>query len=69
MPVEGFRYGVFKTYQVPVKRVEELADLKFSKVLRDADVFSDDEIEEMVTTARYIEITSVDDIVLTRARK
>ncbi len=69
MPVEGFRYGAFKTYQVPVKRVEELADLKFSKAIRDADVFSVDEIEEMVTTARYIEINSEYDIVLTKARK
>lgn len=68
MPVEGFRYGLFKTYQVPLKRIEELADLKFSKLVRDADVFSQDEFEEMVTTARFIEITSENDIVLTAKR-
>jgi len=69
MPVEGFRYGPFKTYQTPLKRIEELADLKFPKSVRDADVFGMDEFEEMVTTARYIEINSEDDIVLTKARK
>jgi endonuclease G len=69
MPEEAFRFGAFKTYQVPIKRIEELADLKFSKSVRDADVFGMDEVEEMVTTARYIEINSEDDIVLTKARK
>lgn len=68
MPEEAFRYGAFKTYQVPLKRIEELADLKFSKSVRDADVFGADEVEEMVATARYIEITSENDIVLTKAR-
>lgn len=68
MPKEGFRYGPFRTYQVPVKRIEELADLKFSKSISDADVFSQDEINEMVKTARFIEITSEDDIVLTTTR-
>lgn len=68
MPEEGFRYGAFKTYQAPLKRIEELADLKFSKSVRDADVFGADEVEEMVATARYIEITSENDIVLTKAR-
>jgi len=69
MPVEGFRYGPFKTYQVPIKRIEELADLKFSKSIRAADVFSADEIKEMVTTARYKEITSPDNIRLTRTQR
>ena len=68
MPEEGFHYGVFKTYQAPIKRIEELADLKFSKSVRDADVFGMDEVEEMFVTARYIEINSEDDIVLTKAR-
>jgi endonuclease G, mitochondrial len=68
MPEEGFRYGPFKTYQVPITRIEELADLKFSKAVRDADVFSADESKEMIATARYIEITSEDDIVLTSVR-
>lgn len=69
MPEEGFRFGPFRTYQVPVKRIEELADLKFSKAIRDADVFSENEINEMVSSNRFIEITSEDDIVLTRERK
>lgn len=68
MPVEGFRYGPFKTYQVPLKKIEELADLKFSKALRDADVFTPEEIREMTETARYIEINSAEDIVLTPSR-
>ena len=65
LPKEGFRFGPFKTYQVPVKRIEELANLKFSKAIRDADVFSAGEINEMIATARYIEINSEEDIVLT----
>ena len=68
MPKEGFRYGPFKTYQVPLRRIEELADVKFSKAVRDSDVFRQDEIEETVSTARYVEITSADDIILTRSR-
>jgi endonuclease G, mitochondrial len=68
MPEEGFRYGAFKTYQAPIKRIEELADLKFSKSVRDADVFGMDEVEEMVATARYVEINSENDIVLTKSR-
>ena len=68
MPKEGFRYGPFRTYQVPITRIEELADLKFSKTVRDADVFTPEESQEMVATARYIEITSETDIVLTSLR-
>jgi len=64
MPEEGFRFGPFSTYQVPVKRVEELADLKFQKAVRDADVFGEDETNEMISTGRYVEINSGDDIVL-----
>jgi endonuclease G len=68
MPKEGFRYGPFRTYQVPITRIEELADLKFPKTVRDADVFTPEESQEMVATARYIEITSETDIVLTPLR-
>ncbi len=68
MPLESFRFGPFKTYQVPLSRVEELADLKFSKAVRDADVFGADEIKEMVSTGRFIEITEGSDIVLTSKR-
>ncbi len=68
MPTEGFRYGPFKTYQVPVKRIEEYADIRFPKAVRDADVFSAQETIEMLATARYVEINSPDDIVLTKTR-
>ena len=68
MPEEGFRYGSFKTYQVPIKRIESLANVKFSTSVRDADVFSRDEIEELIATARYVEITSAEDIVLAKDR-
>ena len=69
MPKEGFRFGPFRTYQVPVRRVEELADLKFPKAVRDADVFAEDEINEMISTGRYVEINSGGDVVLTSSRK
>ena len=68
MPEEGFRYGAFKTYQVPLKRIQQLADIKFSKPTLDADVFSGPEINEMIHTARYVEIRSSEDIVLTKRR-
>jgi endonuclease G len=68
MPLEGFRYGPFKTYQVPLSRVEELADLAFPAAVRNADVFGKDAGKEMVATARYVEITSAQDIVLTPVR-
>lgn len=68
MPKEGFRFGPFKTYQVPLARVEELADIKFSKAVRDADVFGANEIKEMIATGRFLEITSGEDIVLTTRR-
>jgi endonuclease G, mitochondrial len=69
MPEEGFRYGPFKTYQVPISRIEAVADLKFAKKISTADVFSGLEVTEMVRSARYVEITSSSDIVLTRKRK
>lgn len=69
MPEEGFRYGPFKTYQVPLKRIEALADVAFTKAVRDADVFGSDEITEMIGSGRYVEITSSADVVLTRKRK
>lgn len=68
MPEEGFRFGAFKTYQVPLKRIEELADLRFTKAVRDSDVFRADEIREMVASGRYVEIDSPEDIILTTDR-
>jgi endonuclease G, mitochondrial len=64
MPLEGFRYGPFKTYQVPLRRIEALADLTFSPEVQEADVFNGSEFEEMIQTARYVEIQGASDIVL-----
>jgi endonuclease G, mitochondrial len=68
MPEEAFRFGPFKTYQVPLKRIETLADLKFPKAVRDTDVFGGEGISETVQEALYVEINSPEDIVLTKPR-
>jgi len=67
MPEEGFRYGPFKTYQVPLPKVAEAADLKFSGATLRADVFGTD-ATEMIASGRFIEITSAGDIVLGNAK-
>ena len=64
MPQEGFRYGPFKTYQVPLSRVEKLAGLKFSKPVREADALLGTLVDEATNTMRFVEIRTVDDIVL-----
>jgi endonuclease G, mitochondrial len=69
MPEEGFRFGPFKTYQVPLTLIEEVADLKFERTMREADVFTASEAEFMGDTGRFIEINDVSDIVLTRKRR
>ncbi len=68
MPLEGFRYGPFKTYQVPVSRIANLADLTLAEAITNADVFNSEEVSEMINSARYLEITSADDLVLTKDR-
>ncbi|MCC3155992.1 DNA/RNA non-specific endonuclease [Hymenobacter sp. 15J16-1T3B] len=68
MPEESFRFGAFRTYQVPLAHVEQLADLTFSAEVRAADVFSASEVQEMVASQRFVEIRSADDVVLTRNR-
>ncbi len=68
MPKEGFRYGEFKTYQVPVKKIEQVADLKFPKQVQDADVFGQS-AKEILASNKYLEITSVEDIVLQKPAK
>ncbi|HVK96015.1 MAG TPA: DNA/RNA non-specific endonuclease [Noviherbaspirillum sp.] len=67
MPEEGFRYGPFKTYQVPLQKIADAADLRFSKAMMDADVLSAD-TTEILSSARFVEIISAQDIVLTRSR-
>ncbi len=52
-----------------MKRIEQLANLKFAKAVRDAGVFRVDEIEEMVDKVRYVDISSADDVVLITPRK
>jgi endonuclease G len=69
MPTEGFRYGPFKTYQVPLTKVATDADLKFSSTMLDADVFGADGLEEAMSGGRYVEITTAEDVVLERAGK
>jgi endonuclease G, mitochondrial len=64
MPTEGFRYGAFRTYQVALRRVEELADLKFSAAVRKADVFAGS--SEEATQRPGIEIRGPEDIVLSK---
>jgi endonuclease G, mitochondrial len=66
MPQEGFRFGPFKTYQVPLSKVEEAADIKFSDAMRKADVFGASGREEAFAAGRFVEIESASDIVLSR---
>lgn len=69
MPEEGFRYGPFKTFQVPLSKVAAAADLKFSRAMLAADVFEETDVSEMLSTGRFVEITSAEDLVLGRARR
>ncbi|HEX2618415.1 MAG TPA: DNA/RNA non-specific endonuclease, partial [Flavobacteriales bacterium] len=64
MPTEGFRYGPFKTYQVALKYVEELTDLKFPKNVRDADVFGQESLLELNQRGRMLEVREAGDIIL-----
>lgn len=64
MPQEGFRFGAFKTYQVPITKIEKEADIRFSKAIRDADVFGGESLAEMVHTGRFLEINGAADIYL-----
>jgi endonuclease G len=66
MPTEGFRFGPFKTYQVPLAKVGMLADLKFAKPLELADVFAGQDVQESFESGRFAEIEGPDDLVLTR---
>jgi endonuclease G len=68
MPQESFRFGPFRTYQVPLARVEAEADLKFSQEVQQADVFRAAEVREMLASQRFVEINSAQDIILTRDR-
>lgn len=61
MPTEAFRYGVFRTYQVPLSRVVALADVKFPGNVLSADVFRQD---GALGAGTYREISSPDDVVL-----
>ena len=68
MPEEGFRYGPFRTYQVPLSRVERQADLRFSAPIRKADVFAGAPFDETFRAGRFLEIVGPSDVVLTRSR-
>jgi len=66
MPREGFRYGPFRTYQIPVARIEELADIAFPRSVRQSDVYAGRDITELVDLGHYTEIRSQSDIDLQR---
>jgi endonuclease G len=66
MPTEGFRFGPFKTYQVPITHIEKEAGIKFAKTVREADVFHGGTAETLATSLRFLEIENPEDIVLSR---
>jgi endonuclease G len=66
MPAEAFRFGAFKTFQVPLARVATLADLRFGKQFEAADVFAGADTGEAVEHGRYAEIDGADDLILAR---
>lgn len=68
MPEEGFRYGLFRTYQVPLTKVEAAADVKFANAMRDADVFNAVGTNESLVAGRFVEVRSAEDVVLTRVK-
>ncbi|HEY8605479.1 MAG TPA: DNA/RNA non-specific endonuclease [Noviherbaspirillum sp.] len=68
LPEEGFRYGPYKTWQVPLQKVADEADLKFSRAMTDADVFGGAGMEERIAAGRFVEILSAHDVVLVRPR-
>jgi endonuclease G, mitochondrial len=68
MPTEGFRYGPFKTYQVPLAKVANEADIKFAASMTKADVFAGIDTDESMQFGRFIEIVDAEDVVLTRAK-
>lgn len=69
MPTEGFRYGPFRTYQVPLSKVAEQARLGFSKAMHKADVFEGTGLEESFRFGRFREITGPGDLVLARPKR
>lgn len=68
MPEEGFRYGPYKTYQVPLSKVESEAGLRFSDAVRAADVFANQLTTEAMGAGRYLVIEGPSDIVLGKAK-
>ncbi|AOF86360.1 DNA/RNA non-specific endonuclease family protein [Hydrogenophaga sp. RAC07] len=68
MPEEGFRYGPFKTYQVPLSKVENEAGLRFSAAVRAADVFAGQVATEAMGSGRFLVIEGPSDIVLRKVK-
>lgn len=69
MPTESFRYGAFRTYQVPLSHIETEADLVFPAAVRKADVFAESEAETLAASSRFLEIQGPDDVVLAKAHR
>ena len=65
----AFRYGPFKTYQVPMSKVEKTADIAFSKNMRNADVFSGEGRNEALQSGRFYVINGAEDVVLRRNKR
>jgi endonuclease G len=59
--LEAFSYGEYRTYQVPVSRIEQLTGLSFGR-LTDFDPLAQDEHEAIRATA--VEVERLDDVVL-----
>jgi endonuclease G, mitochondrial len=55
---EAFSYGAYKTFQVPVKRIEQLTDVSFG------DLVDRDPMSEREAAEPWREITSPDDLIL-----
>lgn len=68
LPEEGFRYGPFRTWQVPLRRIAVLADLRFARQMMAADVFEGADTLERIAAGRFVEILTERDVVLTRAK-
>lgn len=70
LPAESaFRYGPFKTYQVPLSKVEKTADIAFSKNMRNADVFSGEGRNEALQSGRFFVINGAEDVFLRRNKR
>lgn len=70
MVAEAFHYGRFKTYQVPLARIEQLTGVHFGKALREADRYAERIGPERVPRwVPGVEIRRPEDVLFPRRRK